>query len=210
MLRMSIALSLSLVAWNTGTCRADTLPLFSDVPGSYTPGMPFSFEITLPDGLNGLSTYNIGIVFDASVFNPKLSASANPPTSGYVFPTATGFAPNPSQSSPGPGFNEISLSFSDSSPTSVSTSSSNNILAVVTVNPGISLTGDLTISFTDDTSVTYFSEGFDSPEDSVTISQKPTPAPSVPAPPGWLSLAIGGLMAVGLYWLRLIREIRPA
>ena len=209
MFRMSFALSLVILILAAGTSRADTLPLFTDVPEFYTPGTPFSFQITLPDGLNGLSKYNIGIVFDASVDSPILSASAAPPALGYVFPTTTRFTPNPSQSSPGPGSNEISLFFSDSlSRGFVSTMPGQDILAIVTVDPDISLTGDLTISFTDDTSVTYFSEGFDSPENSVTIGQNPAPAPSVPTPSGWLSLAIGGLIAVGLFRLKLIRPVQ--
>jgi hypothetical protein len=198
MFRMCFAVALVIAVSTAGTSRADTLPLFNDVPNIYIPGTPFTFQITLPDSLNGVSSYNIGLVFDAAVVNPALSATAAPPASGYVFPTTTGFTPNPSNSFAGPGPNEVSLSFSDSiAPNFVSTMPGQDILATITVNPDISLTGPITVSFTGDTSVSYFTEGFDTPQGSVTIDQGTPPPAPVPTPSGWLSLAIGGLILVG-------------
>jgi hypothetical protein len=198
MFRMSFAASLVIAVSTAGTSRADTLPLFSDYPDTYIPGTPFTLQITLPDGLNGVSNYNIGLVFDAAVVNPPLTATAAPPASGYVFPTTTGFTPNPSNSFTGPGPNEVSLSFSDSIGANfVSTMPGQDIIATITVDPDISLTGSITVSFTGDTTVSYFTEGFDNPEGSVTIGQGTPPPAPVPTPAGWLTLAIGGVILMG-------------
>jgi hypothetical protein len=195
MSRMQFVFSVVLLSFTASNTRADTLPLFSDVPALYTPGTPFTFQITLPDGLNGLSSYQVGLVFDAAVDSPPLTVSAAQPSSGYVFPGSTGFTSN---SFTGPGANEVSLQFSDSiNPNIVLTAPGQDVLATITVNPDISLTGSITVSFTDYTTVSYFTEGFDSPQGSVTIDQGAPPPPSVPTPAGWITLSMGVLILAG-------------
>jgi hypothetical protein len=196
MFRMPFVFSIVLISLTAGNCRADILPLFSDVPSTYIPGTPFTFQIVLPDGLNGVSAYQVGLVFDAQVDSPPLTVSAAPTVPGYIFPTTTNFTSN---SFSGPGANEVSLQFSDSVPPAnyIFTMPGQDLLATITVNPDITMTGQITISFTSDTLVTYFTEGFDSTPPSVTIDQGCPPAPSVPAPAGWITLALGSLILIG-------------
>jgi hypothetical protein len=193
--RMPFVLSVAIAFVFSGTGRADTLPLFNNVPAQYTPGTPFTFQITLPtmlsDGsaFNGLSNYQVGLVFDAAVNSPALSVSAAPPASGYVFSSTSGFTQG---SFAGPGQNEVSLQFSDSiAPNIVTVGPGNDILADITVSTGSTLTGPITVSFTSNTSVTYFNEGIDVTPPAVTIDQGSAPPPSVPTPAGWVTLAIG-------------------
>lgn len=195
MFRLSFVLSLALVSLTAGSSRADVLPLFTNVPAVYIPGTTFTFQITVPDGLNGLSNYEVGLIFDATVDNPPLTASAAKPTLGYVFPGTNGFT---SSSSTGPGPNEFSVSFSDSiAPNFVSTMTGQDVLATITVNPGIDLTGPITVSFSGDTSVTYFSEGLDITPGPVVIDQGVPPPPTVPTPAGWISFTLGALILAG-------------
>jgi hypothetical protein len=197
MSRMQIIFSVLLLSFTASNCRADTLPLFSDLPNPplYTPGTPFTFQITLPDGLNGLSSYKVGLVFDTAVENPPLTVSAAPPSSGYVFPGSTNFTSN---SFAGPAPNEVSIQFSDFiSPNFILTAPGQDVLANITVNPDISLTGPITVSFTDYTFVSYFTESFDSPAGSVTFDQGTPPPPPVPTPAGWITLSMGALILAG-------------
>src|SRR5579872_3329812 len=201
MIRMPFAIAIVFASLSAGSGRADTLPLFSDVPAQYIPGTTFTFQITVPDflndgsQLNGLSKFQVGLVFDASVNNPPLTVSAAPPGSGYVFPGSTNFS---SGSFPGPGPNEVSLQFSDSiAPNFIAAMPGQDILATVTVNPDISLTGPIDVSFTSDTLITYFNEGFDQTPGTIEIDQGSPPPPSVPTPASWLSLAIGVVILAG-------------
>jgi len=198
MTRMPFVVAAVLVGVITGNARADLLPLFGDVPSTYIPGTSFTFQIVMPDmlsdgsPLNGLSQFQVGLVFDAAVNNPALGVSASAPSSGYVFPATSGFT---SDSFSGPGPNEVSLQFMDSiSPNFVTVGPGQDILATVTVSPDASLTGPITVSFTSYTNVTFFSEGFDQTPPSVTIDQG---IPPVPTPAGWLTLSIGSLILIG-------------
>jgi hypothetical protein len=199
MLRKPFLFSVVAACLATGTSRADILPLFNDVPPSYTPGTPFTFQIVLPDGLNGVSSYVVGLVIDVSVNNPPITMTASPPSTGYVFPTTSGFSSN---SFTGPGPNEVSVTFSDSISGVVSTAPGQDVLADITVNPGSALTGPITVSFNSNTLVTYYTEGFDFTPGPIEIPQgQPTP-PTVPTPAGWISLTIGVLMLAGRQRLR--------
>jgi hypothetical protein len=194
MSRMPFAVAVTFAALTVGTSRADTLPLFSDVPATYIPGTPFSFSVIVPE-VNGVSNFNVGLVFDTAVTSPDITAVAIP-SSTYVFPSPSWSSSN---SFTGPGDNEISLQFSDSIlPSFVSTVTGvNDTLGLVTVSPGSDLTGPITVSFNANTFVNYFTEGFDSPQGSVTIDQGVPPPPTVPTPAAWLSMAIGTLILAG-------------
>ncbi len=200
MIRMPFAVAAIIAAWTAGTGRADILPLFTDVPTTYVPGTSFTFQITVPE-INGLSNFNVDLVFDAAVNNPDLTASAAASTTEYVFTTTSGFSSN---SFSGPGPNEVSVQFSDSIlPNVVSTVSGvNDSLGVVTVTPGTDLTGSITISFDQSTFVNYFSEGNDTTPGAITIDQGTPPPVPMPAPAGIVSLAIGTLILVGRERLR--------
>ncbi|HEV3440441.1 MAG TPA: hypothetical protein VG122_24010, partial [Gemmata sp.] len=103
-----------------------------------------------------------------------------------------------SSSFTGPGPNEVSVLFSDSAITPVTTVTGvNDVLGVVTVSPGSDLTGPITISFDSSSGVNYFSEGLDTLPGPVTVDQGMPPPPTVPTPAGWLSMAIGALILAG-------------
>ena len=69
--------------------RADTLPVVLDVPGTYTPGTPFTFELRAP-GLADLGLYNIELVFMTDG-DPTglLGLSAAPPADPSLYPFGT-------------------------------------------------------------------------------------------------------------------------
>ena len=203
MFKNSLVMTLVFAAVSAKPALADTLPLISGAPSTYTPGTPFSFEITVPQ-INGLSSFNVNLLFNATSQN--LAASATPNSSSYVFTTTSGFTPNPALSSAGPGPTQISLEFGDSTSTPVNTTTGvNDVLGVVTVNPAANLTGPITVSFNVGTNVNYFSEGFDFPGGPVTIAQGSPPPASVPAPTGLVSLAIGAFVLA--VWIRLNRRL---
>jgi hypothetical protein len=195
MIRMPFAVAVTFAALTAGTSRADTIPLFSDVPAAYIPGTPFTFQIIVPE-INGLSNFNVNLIFDTGVTSPDITATAAPSPSEYVFSSSSGFSSDPFT---GPGPNEVSVQFADSIlPNTVSTVTGvNDVLGVVTVYPGSDLTGPITVSFDPSTFVNYFSEGFDTPQNPVTIDQGTPPPASVPSPAGWLSMAIGTLILAG-------------
>jgi hypothetical protein len=191
MMRMPFVCAVMLALLGAGSCKADILPLFSDVPTTYVPGTAFTFQITLP-AINGLTAYNVDLIFDAAVNTPDLSVSAAAPSSEYVFTTTGNFSSN---SFSGPGLNEVSVQFNDSTSNPVSVVTGvNDVLGIVTVNPGSDLTGPITVSFDSSTSVDYFSEGRDNTPDPVTIDQGQPPAPPVPTPAGLVTMAIGFFM----------------
>jgi hypothetical protein len=194
MIRMPFAVAVTLAALTAGTSRADTLPLFSEVPATYIPGSAFTFQIVVPE-INGLSAFNVDLIFDATVNSPDLNVSAAASMTEYVFTTTSTFSSN---SFTGPGLNEVSVQFSDSTLNPVSTVTGvNDVLGIVTVSPGADLTGPITISFDASTFVDYFSEGFDNLPGSVTVDQGTPPPPAVPTPAAWLSMAIGVLILAG-------------
>lgn len=195
MFRMPFAVTVILVGFTAGSSRADVIPLFSDVPATYVPGTSFTFLVTVPE-VNGLSNYNVDLIFDAAVNSPNLTVSAAPSPNEYVFPTSSGFS---TSSFTGPGPNEVSVQFSDSIlPNYVTTVTGvNDVLGVITVNPGSDLTGPITVSFDPSTFVNYFSEGNDTPDNSVTIDQGTAPPAPVPTPAAWMSMAIGALVLLG-------------
>jgi len=194
MLRMPFAVAVAFAALTAGTSRADVIPLFNDVPATYIPGTPFTFQIIVPE-VNGLNSFNVDLIFDTAVTSPDITVSAAPLASQYVFPTTSGFT---TSSFTGPGPNEVSVLFSDSAITPVTTVTGvNDLLGVVTVSPGADLTGPITISFDSSSGVNYFTEGFDVLPDPVTVDQGMPPPPTVPTPAGWLSMAIGVLILGG-------------
>jgi hypothetical protein len=190
--RTALWLAAMLAAATTQTARADTVPQLLNVPASYTPGNPFTFEVIAPGGENGFSAFNLDMTFSTNNVNPDLTLSASSATSQYVFSgySTTGFTSSSTSTS-------LTASDSLTNPgTDMITTQTgvNDVLAVVTVSPGTSFTGPITVSFAGDTSVTYFTEGFDFPQGPVTIVQGAEVAAPVPTPAAWISMTIGGLI----------------
>ena len=151
--RSHFAVAVVLTAMTAGIGRADLIqiPAFTNVPSSYTPGTPFQFEITAPlltnsgNPVSGIQAFNIDLLFTATNASTNLTVSAAQPGADYIFPGSTSFT---SIASPGQTANQVYLQFSDSIGTnSISTSSSNYIFGVVTVTPGVNLTGNLEIQY---------------------------------------------------------------
>ncbi|HXD85823.1 MAG TPA: hypothetical protein VN641_04975 [Urbifossiella sp.] len=178
--------------------RADTLPLIG-LPTGYTPGVAVTFDITAP-GLNGLTDYTLAftVMSGPTSAPPDLTISAAPPATGYPFPDASNFFTETDSL----GQNQLSFIIQDAS----SASGVNTVLglsdrlAVVTIAPGATLSGPITVTFTDNTFDASRDVSFPLPAAFVIAELPPTTA--VPAPPAWLLLGVGGLCLAGRQRLR--------
>lgn len=184
--------------------RAETLPLIEGMPATYTAGVPFTFTLRVPE-LLGLSGYQLELVFATETPDPRLLAApsfAAPAPNTYVFGTADQAAFTLDTSGP-----DVRLTISDSfdtprdPPTDV-TPGQNDFLATITVSPlaaenGLpAVSGPITISIGGGTSFLFSTESgpFDAPGPFVVVEAEAPPGGNpVPAPPGLLLLAIGGL-----------------
>jgi hypothetical protein len=135
------------------------------------------------------------MVFSTDLTHPPLivfPTVADPaPVGHYVFASTGGFSfalDTPDNS------NNVSLTISDSTSPPVQTNpGANDTLARITVMPGANLTGPIVLSFSAD--FVYSSEAprLD-PPDPITINQASDTTSPVPAPPGVVLFAVGGLV----------------
>jgi hypothetical protein len=178
------------VACSAAPLRAETLPIIEGLPGTYTPGQAFSFDVRVPQ-LPDLSSYTVELLFTGSLASPIQSAGATPPapppTGRYVFTSNAGFVPDFSAS-------EGRLTLSDSGFTPVTLQNVNDTIAHVTVTPDANLTGDLVISLGPNSNFQYNPEGpfYDAPQP-IRVEMATPAGPAVPAPPGVVLFAVGGL-----------------
>jgi hypothetical protein len=138
------------IGWSA-SLRADTAPIFSDLPSTYVPGTSFTFNVSAPD-LTDLGAYNVELVFQTTV-NPTnlLTITAAPPTNLNLYPFGT--LDNYLQGGPFVSGNSIHLTLSDftlSDPGVTTVAGVNDLLAQVTVMPGAGLTGPISISVAPD------------------------------------------------------------
>lgn len=177
-----------------GSARADTLPLIG-VPGSYDPGVSFSFDIYAP-GLVGLTDYTLqfSVTAGAAPNLPDLAVTAAPASTAYPFPDTTNFSASNSAS---PGVNSFFVTLSDASSGSGVDTILNvsDHLATITISPGVNLSGPIVIEFTQNEFTTARDVSFDLPPPIIiTPREDPTPPTEpVPAPPALVLLGIGGL-----------------
>lgn len=188
---------------------AATVPLFVGAPGTYDPGVGFTFEVRAP-GLADLGAYNVELVLTADPGAiTALSATAAFPADPALSPFGT--ADNFLVGGPFTTGNELRITLSDLTLGSgvTTTAGSNDLLAVVTVTPGAAFFGPLTIR-TDAATLQ-----FDTPAgDPIPVDAPPAvvvaPAGStnpVPAPPGALLAVVG---VVGLASARCFKRRPPA
>jgi hypothetical protein len=191
-----ITFAVAMLAGLAGSARADGIPQIDGLPPNptYTPGIPFSFEVRAP-GLPDFSGFNVQLLFEASVPDPDLSAVAVEPSSQYPFPSgafSSGGLP------PDPGGDTYTLMFSGGGPSVFTTAGVNDLLAIVTVTPGADLTGEIDISFGNQTVLSYNQEGGTFPlPGTLTVEQ----AEPVPAPAGIILAGIGGVLLSCKRWL---------
>lgn len=179
-----------------GTSRADTLPLVG-VPSSYTPGQTFSFDVFAP-GLVGLRDYTLQFTVSSGTAPnaPDLTVTPGPATTNYPFPDTSNFFSAQSTVS-----NETFVTIADATnlPEGVNTQLGvSDRLSTISISPGVNLSGPITITFTLNEFTTGRDVTFDLPAP-IIINQNDgpiDPAP-VPAPPGVVLLAIGGLCLAG-------------
>jgi hypothetical protein len=196
MKRMSFAVA-ALVGFCTTSVRADTLPIIEGVPGTYTPGQSFTFNVLVPQ-LPSFSSYNLQLDFGTTVTNPALlsypTVASPAPTGRYVFPSNAGF----SFTFDSPlGATGVSLTLFDSTspPVFTTVSGVNDTIAQITVAPEAALTGPITISV--DGSSTFNYDNIEGPQYNPPppiVVQQAGPSNPVPAPPGAVLLGIGGLL----------------
>lgn len=189
--------ALALVLSATAPARADTLPLLEGVPGTYSPGTAFTFTVRVP-ALLDLSSYSLDLVFGTEVTDPPLFAQASAALTTadggrYVFPSNAGFQ---STLTTFDGGTEILLTLADSGPLTNTTPGANDTLALITVTPGATFTGPITISLGADTLFgANFEDGTPPGFEPFTVQQAggggdPNP---VPAPPSVALFALGAL-----------------
>ncbi|MBY0458123.1 MAG: hypothetical protein K2V38_12345, partial [Gemmataceae bacterium] len=191
-----------------GTGKADTLPTFVDVPGTYSPGTAFSFKVTVPE-LFDFANFRVDLLFDTDIANPPLFVSAVAPGSQYVFPSAANFQSTSTRSTDSP---QVILTIQGSTSSVLDTQPGvNDTLATVTVTPGTALTGNIRLSIGGDSRFEFNREITNyGPPAPVTIAGPPTPPGGggnpgggnppggnpVPTPPGVALLALGGAILV--------------
>jgi hypothetical protein len=180
--------SLALLALATAPVRADIVPQFEGIPATYSPGVPFSFNVLAPD-LFDFTGFNVLLRFEASVIDPDLTATAAPGVGRYPFPTTGGFTVNGTP--PGPGETIYTLTFGDSGPLTFTAAGVRDLLAVVTVTPGATLTGDITITSGNETVLIYNTEGRDDGPPSPAVVGE---GAAVPAPAGVVLVGIAGVV----------------
>ena len=193
MKRMAFAVVV-LVGCCAAPARADTLPLIEGVPGTYTPGQLFTFQVRVLSLLD-LNKYMVELVFSTTVTDPSLLAFptvATPAPGGrYVFSSSGNFAFD--YSAP-PGSSDVVLTFSDfTGPPVTTVPGTNDTLATVTVLPGAGQTGPITITVGGGTAFDFNTEfGSPPPPEPIVVQQAGggTGNP-VPAPPGAVLLGIG-------------------
>ena len=175
--------------------RADTLPLIQGVPGTYTPGQLFTFEVRVPLLLD-LNKYMVELVFSTTVTDPSLLAfptvAAPAPGGRYVFSSSGNFA---FEYTADPGSSDVVLTFSDfSSPPVNTVPGTNDTLATVTVLPPAGFTGPITISVGGGTAFDFNTEFGTPPAPEPIVVQQGGSSNPVPAPPGAVLLGIGGVL----------------
>lgn len=190
MKRMAFAV-IALVACCAAPARAETLPLITGLPATYTPGTPFTFTLSVPP-LPDFNSYSLELVFTTEPINPPLFAEGSAAVANYVFPDAVGFT---STLSTFVDTNQVVLTISDTTaPGVLVTPGTNDQLATITVTPGADLTGPIQLSIGIDSLFSYSTEQGEYPflEGIPPIEQSAPPAP-VPAPAGAVLFALGGL-----------------
>ncbi len=181
----------ALVACCASPAWAETLPLITGLPATYTPGVPFTFNLSVPP-LPDFNSYTLELVFTTEPINPPLFAEGSAAVANYVYPDAVGFT---STLNTFVDTNQVVLTISDTTAPAVTvTPGTNDQLATITVTPDATLTGPIQLSIGVDSLFSYSTEQREYPflEDIPTINQA-DPANPVPAPAGAVLFAIGGL-----------------
>ena len=207
MTRMFFAL-VALVGCCAGSARAETLPLLDGIPATYTPGTPFQFVVRVP-ALSDFTAFSVDLIFGTDIPDPPLFVSAQraavAPDGRYVFPTNGTFQWTTSFVG---GSSEVVLTFADQTAAPVVTQPGlNDALAIVTVRPGLTLTGPLTIAIGSETAFEINAEiNYPAPEP-VSVAQVSGPANPVPAPASAALLGFGGLLLGTWHRLRRARTV---
>jgi MYXO-CTERM domain-containing protein len=201
----TIALALAALAASAVPARADTLPLFVDPatgnpfpPGEYTPGTPFTFDLTAP-GLIGFTGFNLDLIVSTENTDPAtdqipLSVQVSIPD-GFAFgPTGT-LAANQDALT---GTPQLTVSLTGGTAGSgVDTTGGNAAaLARITVTPGADYRGPITFSIgaAQFQAITEGGPSIDSPDPvSVIVPDAGGPTTPVPGPGGLALMGLGGL-----------------
>jgi hypothetical protein len=195
----TIALALVTLAAVTAPARADVIPQFVGVPGTYVPGTPFTFELRAP-GLTAFTDFNFDLIVGTTSPDPVtlLSVSADRPGDAeYAFGASGTFSTSQSAV---PGSSEFTVNIAGTSSGGVNTTGgAPDLLARITVNPTTSLSEPIMFSIDAGTySVNALSETGQAlqPPDQVTVfpADVPPTGTPVPGPGGVVLLGVGGLL----------------
>jgi hypothetical protein len=187
--------------------RADVLPQFLEVPATYTPGLPFSFEVRIPN-VSDFSSYTIEIGFETGVVDPDILAFAITDPAQYPYPTTAGFS---SSFFAEAGTPTAFLTISDSTNPGVETwEGLNDLVATVTVVPGPRLVGAILLFVGSNTEIAINQERtpqitFPAP---IWIDQaEAPPVAPVPTPAGLISLGTAFLLLLTWDRVRRARQV---
>lgn len=188
---MAFAVAVVLVGcWST-PAQAETLPLVEGMPGTYTPGQSFTFDLRVPL-LPDLTSYNLQLLFGTQVTDPSLLAfptvASPPPVGRYVFTSNANFEFTYESF---PGTSEVSLTFSDFNSPIVARPGINDTLVRITVIPGADLTGPIKIEFFPDFQYNFREGPRYNPPEPIVIEQATGGGNPVPTPPSAMLFAAG-------------------
>ncbi len=198
----TIALALTALVGVAAPARADEIPQFVGIPGTYVPNTPFTFELRAPD-LNGFTDFSVNLIVETPGLDPAtlVAVTAERPGEGeYVFGAAGTFSTSQSAIGGSPSFS-VNIAGTAGGKGVSTVAGSNDILARITVTPAAGLTDPITFSI-DASGYTFnaLSESGQSlqPPAPVTVFFDDTPPPSspVPGPGGVVLMGFGGLLVV--------------
>ncbi|MBN9522163.1 hypothetical protein J0H58_27195 [bacterium] len=198
----TIALALAALVGAAAPARADEIPQFVGVPGTYVATVPFTFELRAP-GLSAFTDFSVNLIVETPGLDPValVAVIAERPGDGeYVFGAAGTFSTSQSAVDGSPTFT-VSIAGTSGGSGVSTVAGANDVLARITVTPAAGLTDPITFSI-DASGYTFsaLSESGQSlqPPAPVTVFLDDTPPPTspVPGPGGVVLMGFGGLLVV--------------
>ncbi len=196
-----IVLALAVLVGAAAPARADVLPQFVGVPGSFFSETAFTFELRAPD-LNSFTDFNLDLIVQTASLDPVtlLTVTVDRPTDAdYPFGAAGTFDSSQSATLGSPQFT-VNIAGSSGGGGVSTTGGANDLLATITVTPGPGFSEPITFSIDSTTftlnALSESGQGIQTPDPLTVFPEEPDPTDPnpVPGPGGALLLGLGGLV----------------